>query len=83
MDYLEKINNIKSKIEKYKLERGKLEGELERLNKEKATLLTELGEGEGLSEGDLQNKINELEINLEKEIGKIEKQIKEYENELE
>lgn len=66
-NYKEELNNIEKTVENAKLDKARLEERKKKLEEDKIVLLEDLKK-EGISVEELQDKISELEIEIEKEI---------------
>ena len=69
MDYKEELSIIEKKIETEKTQKIRLEEQLKQLDKENKEISENI-EQEGIEEKNLDSTIEELEIEIEEEIGK-------------
>ncbi len=75
MKFKNELDNIEREVNNYKEEKIRLEEQQKQLGKEEKELVTQLKE-EGVVETDLQDKINELEIDLQEGILECQKILK-------
>ena len=75
MNYSEELNKIETKVNNAKIQKAKLEERQRSLNEERTKILEELKTA-GITEEQLADKINSLEIELQTEIEKCQEILK-------
>ena len=75
MDYKTELDTIEHKVNSNKLEQARLGERKKKLEEEKGEILNQLKE-EGITEEELQDKISELEIEIQESIEKCQEVLK-------